>query len=165
MDGDMYAPTVFDSYYELKHSATQSKHEEPTVRVRRRSITDFSDVALYQDCVAAINKVVIEYVQRTSQSKNVTGAVEFILTATLETLFARCSNDHAKRLLYYMVSNQECGSYLRNSHGIWLTGQPKGNRSTLSINMDKLIPLSFRSDVVLDAWKRHKLLSKILYHF
>lgn len=167
MDNSSTMATVFDSYYDMTAHVPFALSTEPEVpmRVRRRSITDFSDVALYQDCVGVINKVVIAYVQRSLQEKNVSGAIEFVMTTTLEALFSECKNDHSKRFLYYMVSNQECGTHLRNNHGIWLTGQPRGNRSTLAVNRDHLVLLSHRSEILLDAWKRHKLLSKIMYNF
>ena len=175
------ARSVFDDYSELyflpakggytkniggsksfsTHTNENEENLERVARQRRRSVGDIADYMQLVNTIEVINNCLLRTVSNLStKNKQPDESIEFLMTFTLEALFGRGKYEREKSLLYFLLVNVELSQHMRKQ-GIWMVGQPKGDRSSVTVKKSDLKSLNVRDQALQRAWRQHKLLSKI----
>ena len=154
---DSTLPSVFDSYYDM--SIKKSTVNKPT-KMRRMSLSGYVSVAFYQDCLDVINTVLREHAIR-SRRNFAGGSAEMITNVALEDLFKIHANECAMKFLFFLINDPDPAYYIRNMHGVWMSVYPRGRRTVLVINRGHLNPIKPENPIILEAWKKHRVLAKV----
>lgn len=113
------------------------------INMRVRAILDFPPE---HDCVHAEDAMEMVYVR-------------------LHELFDQVYHEVAKRFFYYLITSADLAAHMRHAFGIGIHGKALGNNTVVAINREKTNRVDYQSQIIIDAWRQYKLLSRIICSF